>query len=128
MKKLSIKSAAVVFALFSISFFSCNNSKTDSNKPEVVSINNCLLDCAAKEKLCWDEFDKCKGKAAAEEQTALNICSHVPPANKWECKGNAISAYRDKVEQCERNLRTCLAQLTKCRAACNQLVKQPDTQ
>ena len=48
MKKLSIKLAAVVFALFSISFFSCNNSKTDINKPEVVSINNCLLDCAVR--------------------------------------------------------------------------------
>ena len=131
MKKLSIKSLTGLLLFCSISFFSCDNAKpypNNNEKFEIATLNSCLLNCAAKEKICWDEYDKCKGKAAAEEQTALNICNHVTSANQWECKGKALSEYRNKVEQCERNLRACLAELSNCRAACtNQLTKEPDT-
>ncbi len=119
MKKKSIKSMAALLIICCITFFSCNNSQSGSKaKLNIAKLNSCLSDCAAKEKACWDEYEKCKSKAYAEEQTALNVCNHLPPANQWVCKSKAVGDCRAKIEQCERNLKACLGSLSSCREAC----------
>jgi hypothetical protein len=126
MKKASLN--LIFICLTTLFIFSCKNSSpVDKTKSALTDYKNCLKDCDQKEKVCWDEFDKCKGQAASEEQTALTICSHVPPANQAECKNKAVSDYRDKIEQCERKLRICLGEIRKCRDACGS-TKLPDTQ
>jgi hypothetical protein len=124
------KSFNLIFLCLTALFISsCNNQHpNDKTKDAIVAFDNCSRDCDNKEKMCWDEYDKCKGQAATEEQTALDICSHLLKANQFECKSQAISNYRDKVEQCERKLRICLGEIRNCREACgNQLRKLPDT-
>jgi hypothetical protein len=129
MKKLSLLSAIGLLLAGSIYLLSCNNQQPAGNTAfSPVEINKCLLNCAAKEIACWDEYDKCKGRAKAEEQAALNTCSHLPKQNQSECKSDALSDYLEKLEQCEKNLRACLGQLKNCRADCSgQWTKLPDT-
>jgi hypothetical protein len=125
-KKLS---TLIIIFLTSLFIFSCNNSQSsDKLKNAVANFRNCSADCDNREKACWDEYNKCMGQAATEEQTALNICSHVPPANRAECRSEAVSAYAGKLEVCQRNLKACLAEVRKCREKCGEeLSVPPDT-
>jgi hypothetical protein len=120
----------IFFCALGLFISSCNNSQSGNlTAAQIATFDSCLNDCAAKEQACWDEFNKCKGIAATEEQAALATCSHLPPNNQAECKNEAITAYIKKVEQCEENLKLCLGQLSKCREACGeQFRKLPDTQ
>ena len=123
------KTLNYIFLCFvSLFIFSCNPRTGDSTKIDIAAFDSCLNDCANKEKACWDEYDRCKGQAATEEQAALNTCSHLPPPNVFECRSQAVSNYRDKVDQCEKKLRACLEELKNCRKGCgDQYTKLPDT-
>ena len=128
MKQFSIKSMTASLLLCSICFFSCNNSHPESKaKFDTVTVNGCLLNCATKEKACWDEYEKCKSDAIVERNAAMNTCTHLPPANQRECKNEALSEYIAKLDQCEKKLKACLTIFASCRDACiNQFTIEHD--
>jgi hypothetical protein len=111
---------------------SCNNNSisTDKVKAALESYNQCSRQCDEKERSCIADHDACLAAADAERTRAGVTCSHVPPANRIECIGQAIDKLIASRKACDDNFKRCLGEVAACRKACADALRvalAPDT-
>ncbi len=105
------------FIIFFVS--GCNKGiSNDTIKNAVMTEETCLKACDEKADRALTDFKNCIKPFQDKLRTALNVCSHVPPANKVECEIKAFEAFDSDIEKCLQEYKSKVDEAKKCRKDC----------
>ena len=97
----------------------CNKGiSIDSIKSAVMTEEICLKACDEKADRALADFKNCIRPYQDKLRTALNVCSHVPPANRIECEITALTAFDSDIEKCLQEYKSKVDEAKKCRKDC----------
>jgi hypothetical protein len=116
---MKVKSLKLLLLLAMIVFFvsGCGISN-DSIRNALNNEENCLRACDENADKALKDFENCIAPSRERLNTALNVCRHVPPANREECERKAFETFVKDTEQCFTDYRAKLEEVKKCRKDC----------
>ena len=97
----------------------CNKGiSIDTIKNAVMTAETCSKACDEKADKAWADFKNCIKPYQDKLRTALNVCSHVPPANRVECEQTAFNAFESDIDKCLQEYKSKVDEAQKCRKDC----------